>query len=68
MTGKTNAYVLDSAELVAIYVLLRRHEQDLDERLLLAKEHIEDTLYERLSIEEMENIETLYDEGKNPLA
>ncbi len=59
---------LDGAEVVALYVLMRRHDLELDERMISLYERLERLLHDRLSIEQMENIENLYENEEHPLA
>lgn len=54
---------IDGQEVVALYVFLRRHETELDARSLALYERLERQLHKRLSIEQMENIETIYEQG-----
>ena len=59
---------LDGAEVVALYVLMRRHDLELDARMISLYERLERILHDRLSIEQMENIENLYENEEHPLA
>ena len=54
---------IDGQDVVALYVLLRRHELELDSRTAALYERLERRLHDRLSIEQMENIETIYEQG-----
>jgi hypothetical protein len=45
---------------VGLYLLLRRHEDELDGHTLAVLNDLERELFERLSIEDMERIEELY--------
>lgn len=48
-------------ELIGLYLLLNRQEESLDQALLRLRERLEDNLYEALSIEEMEDLNSRYD-------
>ena len=54
---------IDGQEVVALYVFLRQHETELDTRTLALYERLERQLHNRLSIEQMENIESIYEQG-----
>lgn len=54
---------IDGQDVVALYVLLRKHEMELDSRMGALYERLERRLHDRLSIEQMENIETIYEQG-----
>ena len=54
---------VDSFELVGLYLFLKQHENELDGVISAFLYKIEMQLYERLSIEEIEDLPTLY--GKN---
>jgi hypothetical protein len=51
---------LSGAEIVALYVFLRGRQADLDERLAGVYDRLERYLYDRLSIEEIEQIDRIY--------
>ena len=53
---------LNLLEKIAIFILLRRHESELDIRLLKLMNKIEKELYQHLSIQEIEKIEDYYQE------
>lgn len=53
---------IDGQELIGLFVFLRRHEMELDPRLIALYEKLERHLHGRLSIEQMESIETLYEQ------
>ena len=52
---------LDGREIIGLYVFLRDHEGELDNRMVSLHERLERILHNRLSIEQMENIEKLYE-------
>lgn len=52
---------LHGNELIGVYLLLKHHEPEGDEPLVDLMQRIETYLYQRLSIEEMEQIEYLYE-------
>jgi len=52
--------ILQGKELVAVYLLLKKDDRDLDPAQLSVKNRIEKVLFESLSIEEIESIEELY--------
>jgi hypothetical protein len=58
---------LDGHDIVALYVLLRTHELELDHRMVALYERLERILHSRLSIEQMENIEKLYENNTDLL-
>jgi hypothetical protein len=51
---------LRGKELIGLYLLLSEYEDSLDPLLQRLRERLEDRLYQALSIEEMERIDTLY--------
>ena len=51
---------LSHTELVAVYVALARHEADLDETQTKLFERLSSMLYARLSVSDMEDIESYY--------
>ena len=51
---------LSSREIVALFLLLRSRENELDGSLESLHERLADLLYSRLSIEEMEQLSELY--------
>lgn len=53
---------LRGKELIGLYLLLSEYEDSLDPLLQRLRERLEDRLYQGLSIEEMERIDTLYTE------
>jgi hypothetical protein len=55
---------LRGKELIGLYLLLSEQEESLDPLLQRLRERLEDRLYEGLSIEEMERIETMYTDQK----
>ena len=54
---------IDGHQMVGLFVFLRRHEMELDTHLVALYEKLERHLHSRLSIEQMESIETLYEQG-----
>ncbi|TVQ39806.1 MAG: hypothetical protein EA384_04340 [Spirochaetaceae bacterium] len=54
---------IDGQDVVALYVLLRKNELELDNRMAALYERLARQLHGRLSIEQMENIETIYEQG-----
>lgn len=54
---------VDSLELVGLFLFMKQRENELDTVLSAFLHKIELQLYERLSIEEIEDLPTLY--GKN---
>ncbi len=52
--------ILQGRELVGIYLLLKKNEDNLDAVQLSVKGKIEKVFFESLSIEEIESIEELY--------
>ncbi|ADN02023.1 hypothetical protein [Spirochaeta thermophila] len=53
-------FLLNDKERLALYILLRRHEEELDPVLSRVKHRMEKWLFERLSIEEMSDVERVY--------
>ncbi len=51
---------LDTLETEGLYLLLKSNENELDSVLTGLLKKIETNLYEKLSIEEIENLSTLY--------
>lgn len=51
---------LRGKELIGLYLLLSEREESLDPLLQRLRERLEDRLYQGLSIEEMERIESIY--------
>ena len=65
MSGNHLSIRMNGRELMALYLLLRREEDRLDEELLFLLGRIEEMLFSRLSIDEMERIDDLYRSGVN---
>jgi len=59
---------LESMEVTGVYLLLKKYEKELDSTLLSLFNRIESTLYEKLSIEELESLNKLYAEKIDVLA
>jgi len=59
---------LESMEVTGVYLLLKKYEKELDSTLLSLFNRIESTLYEKLSIEELESLNKLYTEKIDVLA
>ncbi|MBI9100836.1 MAG: hypothetical protein JEY99_00350 [Spirochaetales bacterium] len=57
---------LKGAEITSLYIMLKKREEELDENQSSVLRGIEAFLYENLSVQEIENIETLY-AGKDPV-
>ncbi|TFG65187.1 MAG: hypothetical protein E4H36_00780 [Spirochaetales bacterium] len=51
---------LTEMEMLGLYVLLRRHEKDLDSNTAGIKHKIEELLFDLLTIDELENLEQSY--------
>jgi hypothetical protein len=51
---------LNGKQAVALYLLLQKHEDELDPNLQLLFHRIQKDLFTTLSIEEMESLEDLY--------
>ncbi len=51
---------LTEREVIGIYLLLKKHETELDETLESVEERIETLLFDNLSIEQFEELERLY--------
>ena len=49
--------------MIGLYLFLKAHEQDIDDRLRRLLHRLEGEIYQRLSIEEIEDLPNLY--GKN---
>ncbi len=65
MSGNHLSVRMNGREVTALYLLLRREEDRLDEELLSLLGRIEEMLFSRLSIDEMERIDDLYRSGVN---
>ena len=53
---------LSPSETLGLYILLRRREEELDEAMVALFDRLERYLYDRLSIEQIERIETMYED------
>ena len=51
---------IENSQIVALYLLLKRHEDELDRNLQVLYHNIQRELFSILSIEEMESLEELY--------
>lgn len=51
---------MNSQEIVALFLFLRARESELDSALSALHERLSGHLYERLSIDDMENLQELY--------
>ena len=51
---------MSSREIVSLFLFLRARESELDPALSSFHERLSDYLYDRLSIDEMENLKELY--------
>jgi hypothetical protein len=56
-------FSLKGREVLAVYLMLKDREAQLDETLLQLLDRLERGLYRELTIDEFENIRNLYDEG-----
>jgi hypothetical protein len=56
---------LEGKEAVGLYLFLRRHEEELDTATLSVLNRLEQELFRRLSIEDMEHLEQRYAEDKS---
>lgn len=59
---------IDGRELVGLFLLLRARESELDVHTTAALVRMERYLYDRLSIEQLEQLPTLYEKGVDVLA
>ncbi len=55
--------IVEKKEIVGLYLFLKHHEQDLDKRLFPLLIRLEEYLFNRLSIQEMEDLPTLYNKN-----
>lgn len=53
---------LNGREIVGLHLLLKANEMELDETLQVVLQKTEKVLYEKLSVEELENLSDLYRE------
>jgi len=51
---------IENKQLIALYLLLKRHEEELDRNLQTLYVKMQKELFSVLSIEEMESLEKLY--------
>jgi len=51
---------IQNSQIVALYLLLKRHEDELDRNLQVLYHNMQKELFSILSIEEMESLEELY--------
>ena len=61
MEGRS--FPLQGREVLAVYLMLKDREQELDETLLQLLNRLERGLYQELTIDEFENIRNLYADG-----
>ncbi|MDC7225854.1 MAG: hypothetical protein PQJ61_03715 [Spirochaetales bacterium] len=54
---------LEGLRIAGLYLFLKERESELDEKMCELGEEIEAYLYERLSIEEMEELRRLYEDS-----
>lgn len=66
--GLDSAVRMSGREIMSLYLLLRGEEDQLDEALLSLLGRIEEMLFSRLSIDEMERIADLYQSGVDVFA
>ncbi len=52
---------IDKTEIIGLYLFFKKNEKSIDKKLLPLINRIEKELFEILTIDEYENIETLYD-------
>ena len=57
-------FVLKGREVLAVYLMLKDREAQLDETLLQFLDRLERALYQELTIDEFENVRKLYDGTK----
>jgi len=62
VSGESGGYVLQltESELVSLYIVLTRHEGELDERQQELLERVAGLIYGLLSVEQIEQIESYY--------
>jgi len=51
---------VEGIQLMGLYLFFRRHEDELDENLLAVLDQVQETLYSAASIDQIEEMETLY--------
>ena len=51
---------VEGIQLMGLYLFFRRHEDELDENLLAVLDQVQGTLYSAASIDQIEEMETLY--------
>jgi hypothetical protein len=51
---------MNSSEIIGLFLFLRARESELDSNLSSFHERLSEYLYDRLSIDEMENLKDLY--------
>ncbi|MGC9311630.1 MAG: hypothetical protein ACP5IA_02975 [Sediminispirochaetaceae bacterium] len=51
---------IENSQIVALYLLLKSHEEELDRNLQVLYHNMQRELFSILSIEEMESLEELY--------
>ena len=60
----TSEFPLKGREILGVYLLLKDREAQLDETLLQLLDRLERTLYQELTIDELENIRKSYYERR----
>lgn len=58
--SETSGFSLSHCDLVALYMVLSSHEDSLDTRQEELLERVASRLYQRLSVSQMEDIESYY--------
>lgn len=59
---------LSNREIVGLYLVLSKQEEDLDLNLQMLANRIEKYLFDKISIQELEKLEELYKRGIDVLA
>jgi hypothetical protein len=59
----TSEFQLKGREILGVYLQLKDREAELDATLLQLLDRMERTLYRELTIDEFENVRTLYHKG-----
>jgi hypothetical protein len=60
---KHGRFALQGKEIVAVYLLLKSEESRLDTTMLQLLDRLERELYKQLTIDEFENLKTLYNKN-----
>ena len=63
MTGEQGEYSLDLShrDLISLYIILTKNESELDSTQQVVFGRVCDQVYRRLSVEQIENIDSLYE-------